>query len=172
MKALVLAAALAMHQPPITKVFLPKTNPRDTSANYIVIHNDGGNLNYKATRLVLRLRGLSYHYFIARNGKIYQFMDITRIAKHAGVSEWHGLTGWNVFSIAICLQGTSYTNYTKSQYASLTTLVKYINIRYPDSKDKPILGHSDIAVPHGRKDDPSEHFELWRIFNDTSHTNR
>jgi len=156
-------------QLPVTKLPLPVTTHRDTTRNYIVIHNDGGNLGPKATRLILRARKLSYHYFIARDGKIYQFMDLQYVANHAGVSAWQNITGWNAFSIGVCLQGTSYANYTEKQYASLKKLVQYINTRYPDSKTKPILGHEDIAFPYGRKNDPSEHFNLWRILNDTTH---
>lgn len=141
---------------------------RDTTQNYIVVHNDGGNLNASATRLVLRMRKLSYHYFIARDGVITQFMDLKYVAKHAGPSQWNGITGWNAFSIGVCLQGTETLTYTDAQYASLKNLVHYINIRYPDSKTKHILGHQDIAFPRGRKSDPGKHFEIWRIYNDST----
>ena len=161
--------------------FLPVTVARDTTRNYIVIHNDGANLNVLLTKHTLKARGASYHYFISRNGKIYQFMDLKYVAKHAGISQWHGhvtsmdapyLYNWNAFSIGICLQGTSFTKYTDKQYESLKKLVQYINIRYPDSRTKPILGHEDVAFPPGRKNDPGEHFTLWRILNDTTHNAR
>ena len=142
--------------------------PRDTTQNYIVIHNDGNNLNATSTRLVLRMRGLSYHYFIARDGTITQFMDLKYVAEHAGISRWNGITGWNAFSIGVCLQGTDKSKYTDKQYASLKNLVHYINMRYPDSKTKKILGHQDIAFPRGRKSDPGKHFESWRIYNDST----
>lgn len=161
--------------PPVLQVrknFLPGKLKRDTTQNYIVIHNDGGNLNASATRLVLRMRRLAYHYFIARDGKITQFMDLKYVAKHAGITQWNGITGWNSFSIGVCLQGTNLTGYTEKQYASLKNLVEYINVRYPDSKTKQILGHQDIAFPQGRKHDPGEHFELWRLHNDTTNLPR
>ena len=159
-------------KPPILQVhknFLPvKKTIRDSTNNYIVIHNDGASLNVSATRLVLRLRRLAYHYFIGRDGKITQFVDLKYEAPHAGVSSWHGMTNWNMFSIGVCLQGTDWTDYTEKQYASLKKLVHYINIRYPDSKEKPILGHRDVASPAGRKSDPGDHFELWRLYDDTT----
>ena len=189
--------------------FLPVTVARDTTQNYIVIHNDGANLNASLTKRTLKARGTSYHYFISRNGKIYQFMDLKYVANHAGISQWNGhgecvsggaaeliacryggdeyeqpqvypltsmdapyLYNWNAFSIGVCLQGTSFTKYTDKQYESLKKLVQYINIRYPDSRTKPILGHEDVAFPRGRKNDPGEHFTLWRILNDTTHNAR
>jgi AmpD protein len=95
-------------------------------------------------------------------------MDVKYKAKHAGVSKKNAIRNWNTFSIGVCLQGTDWMSYTNKQYASLKKLVEYINVRYPDSKTKPILGHQDIAFPAGRKKDPGEHFELWRIYNDTA----
>jgi len=178
----VMVMALMLHlQPPINphppilqvkKNFLSGRVKRDTTQNYVVIHNDGGNLNASATRLVLRMRRLAYHYFIARDGTITQFMDLKYVAKHAGDSRWNGITSWNKFSIGVCLQGKDGITYTDQQYASLKNLVEYINIRYPDSKTKPILGHQDIAFPTGRKSDPGEHFETWRLYNDTTNIPR
>ena len=176
--ALIVAPYVAHAQPPrppilqVKKNFLSSKIKRDTTRNYIVVHNDGGNLNAATTRLVLRARRLAYHYFIARDGTITQFMDLKYVAKHAGETKWQGITGWNAFSIGVCLQGKDKLQYTNEQYASLQKVVEYINIKYPDSKTKPILGHQDIAFPHGRKSDPGEHFELWRIYNDTSHIPR
>lgn len=177
---LTIIMALQLHQPPnprppilqVKKSFLSGKIKRDTTQNYVVVHNDGGNLNASATRLVLRVRRLAYHYFIARDGTITQFMDLKYVAKHAGNSRWNGITNWNKFSIGVCLQGKDGMIYTDQQYASLKNLVNYINIRYPDSKTKPILGHQDVAFPHGRKSDPGEHFDLWRIYDDTTNLTR
>jgi AmpD protein len=153
-------------EPKVIKNFLPSKAPRDTTKNYIVVHNDGGNLNATATRLVLRTRRLAYHYFIEDDGTIHQFMDLRHQAKHAGVSRWNNLFNWNTFSIGIALQGTNFTKYTCNQYQSLKILLSYIKLRYPDSVDKPLLGHEDIAWPRGRKHDPGKHFELWRLEHD------
>ena len=158
-----LLLVVALHQPPVIKRLLPKTHPRDTTKTYIVIHNDGGNLNASATRLVLRLRRLSYHYFIARDGKIYQFMDVKNIAKHAGLSEWDGESMLNTISIGICLQGTDITEYSDKQYASLSKLIDYIHQRFPDSRDKPLLTQSEVAIPHGRKTDPGFFFDTTKL---------
>ena len=165
---LTLALILQLHAPPVIKNFLPGNILRDTTSNYIVIHNDGAGLNAVMTRKILRGRRLAYHYFISTDGKIHQWKDLKHQAFHAGVSLWNGIQDWNKFSIGICLQGTNFKPYTDAQYKALTTLVKYINLRYPDSKDKPILGHSDVAYPKKRKKDPGEQFQLWRIYNDTT----
>lgn len=155
-----------LFQPPapsIVKKILPGKTLRDTTQNYIVIHNDGGNLNAAATRLVLRLRGLSYHYFISKTGVLYQFKDLKYVASHAGQSNYLGLDRWNKFSIGICLQGSEKTDYTPEQYTTLAKLVSYIHSRYPDSKNKQIVSHSDIAYPYGRKVDPGKNFDFTKL---------
>lgn len=150
-------------QLPITKHLLPKTTLRDSTNNYIVIHNDGSNNTEKSIRRTLKRRRLSYHFFIERSGKIYQLMDLQYIANHAGNSQWGTLTHWNAFSIGVCLQGNSTLPYTKKQYQSLQYIVRYIIFRYPDARYKPILGHSDIAFPAGRKSDPGPQFNIFNI---------
>ena len=164
-----LALVLQLQAPLVVKNFLPGKTLRDTTRNYIVIHNDGASLSATATRAILKRRGLSYHYFISRTGEIHQWKDLTQKALHAGVSKWNGISDWNTFSIGVCLQGTNFLPYTEKQYQALKILVNYINFRYPDSKDKPILGHSDVAYPKTRKKDPGEHFQLWRIYNDITY---
>jgi AmpD protein len=118
--------------------------------------------------MVLSARRLAYHYFIGRDGTITQFVDLRYVAPHAGVTQWNGITNWNDFSIGVCLQGADWMSYTNEQYASLKKLVNYINMRYPDSREKPLLGHRDIASPAGRKSDPGEHFDFRRIYDDVT----
>lgn len=147
----------------IIKKVLPGRALRDTTRNYIVIHNDGSSMNAAATRLTLRLRGLAYHYFISRSGELYQFKDLKYRAEHAGTSDYLGMKKWNDFSIGICLQGSPTTTYTEEQYSTLEKLVKYIKERYPDSINKPVVFHSDIAYPRGRKADPGMHFDISKL---------
>ena len=151
---------LALQQPQMVQRLLPHTFPRDTTKNYIVIHNDGMNIGIGPTRLYLNITGKSYHYFIARDGTITQLMTLEQIANHAGKTKWNGMEAFNYFSIGICLQGKDRTGYTSAQYRSLKSLIRYINARYPDSKTKPILKHSQVAWPRGRKSDPGSHFKI------------
>lgn len=137
---------------------------RDSTKNYIVLHNDGSNNDMASTYVTLRKRRLGYHYFVTREGKIYQFIDPKYAASHAGTSSYNGLYKWNKFSISICLQGTSMMKYSKSQYKSLRSLLDVLYLRYPNSKDLPLLDHSDIAYPRGRKDDPGPFFDSTLLY--------
>jgi hypothetical protein len=94
--------------------------------------------------------GVSPHYIIGRDGKIYQLVADQNIAYHAGVSKMpDGRTNVNNFSIGIEIVETGSESPSSAQYSSLKYLVSYLKGKY---KIKNILGHSDIAP--GRKDDP------------------
>ena len=94
--------------------------------------------------------GVSPHYIIARDGKIYQLVADKNIAYHAGVSKMpDGRTGVNDFSIGIEIVETKAESPDSAQYSALKNLISYLKGEY---KIKYVLGHSDIAP--GRKDDP------------------
>ena len=158
-----LLISLVVLQLPITKMPLPPRGLRDSTRNFIVIHNDGANMDARTTHKVLRRRRLSYHYFVARTGKIYEFVNPKYIARHAGISLHDGFTMWNDFSIGICLQGKNGMQYSDQQYESLNKLVNQLHRRYPDVRSRPILTHSQVAFPFGRKHDPGETFDFTRI---------
>jgi len=160
---IMIVAVFSFQQLKINKMPLPPRGVRDSTQNYIVIHNDGANMSARTTHGVLRRRRLSYHYFVARDGKIYEYVNPKYIARHAGISLHNGKFSWNNFSIGICLQGMNGLVYSDQQYESLGKLVQQLHKRYPDSRTRPILTHAEVAFPPGRKKDPGEKFDTTRI---------
>ena len=154
---------VSFQQLEIIKMPLPPRGLRDSTQNFIVIHNDGANMDARTTHSVLRRKRLSYHYFVARSGKVYEYVNPKYIARHAGVSLFDGIKFWNDFSIGICLQGRNTTPYTDKQYASLQSLVVMLHKRYPNSRGKPLYTHAQVAFPRPRKKDPGELFDMTRI---------
>jgi N-acetylmuramoyl-L-alanine amidase len=106
---------------------------------------------------------VSAHYFIDKNGQIYQLVSEKKRAWHAGISCWQGITDINSRSIGIELDNKGhefgYHAFPKLQIQSLISLLDSIRTRY-DIEDKNIIGHSDIAPM--RKQDPGELFP-WDI---------
>jgi N-acetyl-anhydromuramyl-L-alanine amidase AmpD len=111
----------------------------------------------------LKRRHKSYHYIIARDGTIYKLVDPKYEATHAGISRWDGHITLNDKSIGIALNNNSRDPYTDEQYISLIWLIKQLQDRYPDITTDRIVGHSDVAWPRGRKQDPGNHFEWERL---------
>ena len=121
----------------------------------IIIHSSynalgGDPYNIESLLKEYRQYGVSAHYVIDREGKIYQLVSEKNIAYHAGVSKVpDGRTSVNNFSIGIELMNKEDSKFTDEQYNSLKNLITDIKSRY---KIKYILGHSQIAP--GRKTDP------------------
>ena len=110
------------------------------------------------------LRGLkvSSHFFIDRQGRIFQFVSTRKRAWHAGKSQFRGLSRCNDFSIGIEMEGSDFVAFESAQYESLTRLLKTLIVGEP--KLAYITGHSDIAPD--RKTDPGPYFDWQRIFAD------
>jgi len=106
-----------------------------------------------------QLKGLevSAHCVIKRDGTIDQYVPFDKRAWHAGVSRFEGVEACNDYSIGIELEGTDKSAYSRAQYASLTTLTRYLLEHYPAITKQRIVAHSEIAP--GRKTDPGEQFD-------------
>ena len=105
---------------------------------------------------------VSSHFLIRRDGELIQFVPCALRAWHAGQSEWHGRSRCNDFSIGVELEGTDDQPFADAQYATLARLASVLLSKYPIQD---CVGHSDIAVPLGRKTDPGPHFD-WARFRD------
>lgn len=134
---------------------------------------------------------VSSHYLIPEPGdpsydksalKIFELVDESRRAWHAGTSYWAGKSGLNDQSIGIELVNRTwchtsdsgvnpytggpdrlcfYPDFADGQIALLVELLDGILERHPDVKPTHIIGHSDIAP--GRKVDPGPRFPWQRL---------
>lgn len=123
--------------------------------NSVIVHstfNNSGGDKYDIDLVIKQFAtyGVSAHYVIGRDGKIYQLVDEKDNSYHAGKSSLpDGTTNVNSCSIGIELM-TSYTESpTEEQTKALLNLINDIKTRYPI---KYVLRHSDIAPV--RKTDP------------------
>ncbi len=125
----------------------------------IVIHSTGMKTAQEALeRMCDPAAEVSAHYCIDEDGTVYELVDETMRAWHAGVSEWRGITDVNSHSIGIELVNPGhewgYREFPPEQMESLVDLCKSIMARH---EIKWVLGHSDIAP--GRRRDPGELFD-------------
>ncbi len=102
------------------------------------------------------IRGLevSAHFFITRQGELWQFVDCDARAWHAGASQWRGRDRCNDDSIGVELEGLEGLQFEPAQYAALQSLCEAIAARYPVAH---LAGHEHIAP--GRKQDPGPGFD-------------
>ena len=102
------------------------------------------------------IRGLevSSHFYIRRDGSLWQFVSCDDRAWHAGQSTYRGRTNCNDDSIGIELEGLEGDTFEDAQYRCLAQLCQDLRCNYPIAH---IAGHEHIAP--GRKQDPGPGFD-------------
>jgi len=159
---------------------LPSPNfgarPEAAAVDLIVIHSIslppgqyGGNevqalftntLDWEAHPYFQTIRGMevSSHFYIRRNGDLWQFVSCDDRAWHAGKSCYRGRDNCNDDSIGVELEGLEGESFEAAQYETLTNLCAAIPLRY---EVQHIAGHEHIAP--GRKIDPGPGFDWARL---------
>lgn len=141
---------------------------QDSRVRYVILHYTHGDLA-RAFR-TLTEGPVSSHYLISdRPATVYQLVDESRRAWHAGDSAWQKDTQLNFSSVGIELVNAGYVDtpegrlwhpYPEQQITLLIELLKQIAARHRIAPEH-ILGHSDIAP--GRKVDPGPLFPWVRL---------
>lgn len=113
-----------------------------------------GTLDVTADAAFADLAGLRVapHLLIGRDGSVVQFVPFDQQAWHAGVSSWRGRERCNAFSIGIELEGRVVDDFTDTQHATLTDVLRALLEHYPGLSAENVVGHAEIAP--GRKTDP------------------
>ena len=115
-------------------------------------------LDWHAHAYFAQIEGMqvSSHFYIRRNGELWQFVSCDDRAWHAGQSHYRGRDNCNDDSIGIELEGLEGGAFELAQYETLADLCAAIAQRYPIDH---VAGHEHIAP--GRKQDPGACFE-WK----------
>ncbi len=117
-------------------------------------------LDWDAHPYFAQIRGMevSSHFYIRRDGALWQFVSCDDRAWHAGASQYRGRSNCNDDSIGIELEGLEGGLFEPAQYLQLAQLCQAIAHRYPIAH---IAGHEHIAP--GRKHDPGSGFDWARL---------
>jgi N-acetylmuramoyl-L-alanine amidase len=142
---------------------------QDGRVQFVVLHYTSASL---PRSLALLTHGeVSSHYLIGddKSATVYQLVDESRRAWHAGESQWDGRTWLNSSSIGIEIVNPGFTDtptgrlwypYSEAQVQALIALVKDI-VKRNNISPRYIVGHSDIAPL--RKLDPGPLFPWKRL---------
>ncbi|MGE5707005.1 MAG: N-acetylmuramoyl-L-alanine amidase [Bacteroidota bacterium] len=169
---LFLTAGLTAEKPAMQFLSSPNWDerPADARIQAIVIHDTNHPGIRKARTIAnhfLNPRSkVSAHYIIGKAGEIIQCVPDEKRAWHAGISRFLDREHVNDFSLGIELVNdeTGKDPFTEAQYAALSRLLSYLIQRYqiPDAN---VIGHRDVALPLGIKQDPADNFDwlyLWK----------
>ena len=163
---------------PAIRLESPNFGPRPQGAciDLVVIHSIslppgqyGGNevqdlfvnrLDWDAHPYFEQIRGLqvSSHFYIRRDGVLWQFVSADDRAWHAGISQYRGRHQCNDDSIGIELEGLEGETFEDAQYEQLAHLCSDLHRQYPIAH---VAGHEHIAP--GRKQDPGPGFDWHRL---------
>ncbi len=97
---------------------------------------------------------VSAHFYVRRDGQLWQFVDCDARAWHAGVSAYRGRDNCNDDSIGIELEGVEGLEFEAAQYETLVSLCAALAQRY---RIEHVAGHEHVAP--GRKQDPGTGFD-------------
>ena len=134
--------------------------PNGQKIELVVLHYTGMKSGAAALeRLCDKQAKVSAHYLIEEDGRIFQMVDETHRAWHAGVSSWHGQTNTNERSIGIEIVNPGhewgYIDFPQIQIDAVIELLEDIMKRH-QLRPLQIVSHSDVAP--SRKEDPGERF--------------
>jgi len=120
-------------------------------------------LDWSAHPYFESIRGMevSAHFYVRRDGALWQFVSCDDRAWHAGPSSHGGRENCNDFSIGIELEGLEGYEFEPMQYETLASLCAAITVRYPINA---VTGHEHIAP--SRKQDPGPGFD-WPLLQRT-----
>ncbi|MBC7545465.1 MAG: N-acetylmuramoyl-L-alanine amidase [Candidatus Sericytochromatia bacterium] len=149
--------------PPVTEILSPHCDDRRAGrVTAIVLHHTEGASDAAAVARYFQnpVRKTSAHYIVDRDGSLIRCVPDPKRAWHAGVSRFQGVSGVNEFSIGIeiCNRGDHIEPYPPAQMSTVVRLVAWLATVYhlPMSR---VTRHRDIALPPGRKSDPSDNFD-------------
>ena len=130
---------------------------KNSKIKYIIIHYTGVKTQFhEVINWFLDKRSrVSCHFLIDKTGEIYNLVDISKRAWHAGKSFWNNCIDINSNSIGIELHNAGNEDFTHNQFESLVKLIKEL-MSDNGIHGWDILGHSDVSI--GRKIDPGVKF--------------
>lgn len=101
---------------------------------------------------------VSAHFYIQRDGALWQFVNVFERAWHAGVSCYRGRTDCNDDSVGIELEGRPGDLFDDRQYETLACVCAALTDTHPIAC---VAGHEHIAAQ--RKTDPGPGFDWPRL---------
>jgi N-acetylmuramoyl-L-alanine amidase len=107
---------------------------------------------------------VSSHYLVYEDGRLFQLVDESKRAWHAGRGTWDGESDMNSCSIGIEIANGGHDfglpDFPEVQIETVMTLVRQLMERHGLDRQH-VIGHSDVAP--SRKPDPGEKFP-WKRF--------
>lgn len=109
---------------------------------FIILHTTEGPTKGSGEKLK---RNGEAHYMVDPQGRVYEIVNVKRVAYHCGLSMWNGRTGLDDCSIGIEMVGYHDKDLTQEQIKTLKELLAELRRKYPSVTDDRVLTHSMVA---------------------------
>lgn len=156
------------------------TKSFNSRIRFLIFHYTAGNFSSSITTLTGP--NVSAHYLVPfitdpsyitagyTEQEVFNLVDESQRAWHAGASQWSNRNSLNDTSIGIEIVNLATFNegvfnfppYHPEQICAIEKLALNILERYPDISPTQVLGHADIAI--GRKSDPGPEFPWQALY--------
>jgi hypothetical protein len=140
--------------------------PAGVEIDCVVLHATVGSLTATLGWFGNPDSGVSAHYVVAKDGRVFQMVEEKDLAHHAGASSYQGRTDFNDFSIGIEIvnKNDGADPYPADQVEAVVELTAYL-VEKHDIKREWVVNHVDIST--AGKTDPrgfSTHELIMRIY--------
>jgi hypothetical protein len=129
--------------------------PPGTVVRALVLHDGEGTKESDLGALCTPGTRKSSHYYIDRQGNIYELVDPKERAWHAGASSYGGLSTWNDFAVGVESEHKRGQDWPAVQRSAFKALCEYLMARFTIANGL-IVAHRWIAVPRSRRADPTD----------------
>ena len=121
--------------------------PPTIEIDCVVLHATAGGLSGTLAWFANPNSGVSAHYVVAKDGRVFQMVEERKKAHHAGASEFQGRQDFNRFSVGIEIvnKNDGQDPYPPDQFEALVNLVDYLVEKY-DIQRQWIVTHADIST--------------------------
>jgi hypothetical protein len=135
--------------------------PDGTVKDTIVVHTTEGYWHSDAEWLCNPVSKVSCHWVVAPDGIVYELVDPSKRAWHAGVSGLNGRDDFNDFSLGIEISHMAGSAWNAAQATAMNELCRWIvseKSRFPIKREWVVTHRAitQVRPPEKRKSDPSD----------------
>lgn len=123
--------------------------PAGVLANAIVFHTGEGDSAADDISALTKSAKKSAHYYVTRKGKIFQFVDDSQRANHAGPNLYLGTDAWNDFSIGMETEHNHKQDWPQVQLDAIRELLRHLIQKHGIIRER-VAAHRWVRKPASR----------------------
>jgi hypothetical protein len=123
-----------------------RKRPGNVPPNAIVLHSGEGASAEADIDFLTTSGSASSHYYVTRKGKVFQFVDDSQRASHAGTTRYLDEAGWNDFSVGIETEHHKGQTWPQVQLDAIAALTKRLIVKHGVLRER-VVAHRWIRRP-------------------------